>query len=325
MNLLFWVAILALIIFSAICSGLNIALMSLSTQYLKRQSKLGNVYAKRVLPLRQNSHLSLAALLLCNIAAVSVTSILFDSQIQGLLAVIATTLLLVIFGELLPQALFARFALRFSYYLAPVLWLMIIATYPITKILQLVLDRMIGHSPERLHSRDELGYIISEHLTGEIDSELDESEAEIIQGALSLSEKRVRSIATPISEVYYLSLDTLLDDAKIDEIKKQNRSRIPIFDEYLTTCYGVLLMKDLVDVDFDTYPIHVSDLRLHKTKSVGNMTALDTMFHKFITSHSHLIPVTDDGKIVAIVTIEDLIEEIFDHEIIDEADMGRVN
>jgi len=325
MTLLFWVAILALIIFSAICSGLNIALMSLSIRYLKRQSTIGNVYAKRVLPLRQNSHLSLAAILLCNIAAVSITSILFDSQIQGLLAVIATTLLLVIFGELLPQALFARFALKFSYYLTPVLWVMIIATYPISKILQLVLDRLIGHQAERLHSRDELGYIISEHLRGEIESELDESEAEIIQGALGLSEKRVRDIATPISKVYHLTLDTLLDDAKIDEIKKQNRSRIPIIDEDHTKCYGVMLMKTLVDVDFDTWPIHVRDMKLYPTKSVGSMTALDTMFHKFIASHSHLMPVTDDGKIVAIVTIEDLIEEIFDREIIDEADMERVN
>lgn len=325
MTIFFWIAILGLILFSAVCSGLNIALMSLSTQYLKRQSTLGNVYAKRVLPLRQNSHLSLAAILLCNIAAVSVTSVLFDSQVQGLLAVIATTLLLVIFGELVPQALFARFALKFSYYLAPVLWIMIIVTYPITKLLQLLLDRMIGHVPERLHSRDELGYIISEHLTGEIDSELDESEAEIIKGALTLSEKRVRDIATPINQVYHLSLDTLLDSPKIDELKKQNRSRIPILSDDLTVCYGILLMKDLVDIDFDNTVVYVRDLRLHKTRSVGDMTALDTMFHKFIASHSHLIPVTDDGKIVSIVTIEDLIEEIFDHEIIDEADLERVN
>lgn len=325
MSVLFVLMIIGLVIFSAICSGLNVALMSLPTTYLKHQSKLGNIYAKRVLPLRQNSHLSLAAILLCNIAAVSTTSVLFESKIQGLLAVIATTLILVVFGELLPQALFARFALRYSYYLAPVLWVMIIVTYPITKVLQLILDRMIGHPPERLHSRDELGYIISEHLTGEINSELDESEAEIIKGALTLSEKRVRDIATPIDKVYYLSLDTQLDDAKVDEIKMHNRSRIPIINNDLTTCYGVLLMKSLVDVDFDTTPIKVSDLKLYKTKSVGSMTALDTMFHKFITSHSHLIPVTEDGKIVAIVTIEDLIEEIFDHEIIDEADMGRVN
>jgi metal transporter CNNM len=325
MGIFFILAIIGLIILSAICSGLNIALMSLSTTSLKRQSKLGNKYAKRVLPLRKNSHLSLASLLLCNIAAVSATSVLFESKIEGLFAVLATTLLLLIFGELLPQALFTRFALKFCYYLAPVLWTMIVVTYPVTKLLQLALDRMIGHAPERLHSRDELGYIISEHLTGESDSELDESEAEIIQGALGLSEKRVRDIAAPINKVYYLSLDTLLDDAKIDEIKKQNRSRIPILSDDHTKCHGVLLMKTLVDIDFDTWPIHVSDLKLYQTKSVGSMTALDTMFHKFIASHSHLMPVTDDGKIVAIVTIEDLIEEIFDREIVDEADMERVN
>ncbi len=86
----------------------------------------------------------------------------------------------------------------------------------------------------------------------------------------------------------------------------------------------MLLVKELVDVDFDENPPRVDELRLHPTQTVGSMTALDTMFRKFIAAQSHLIPVERDDKIVGIVTIEDLVEEIVGHEIHDETDRDKL-
>jgi CBS domain containing-hemolysin-like protein len=82
-------------------------------------------------------------------------------------------------------------------------------------------------------------------------------------------------------------------------------------------------MKDLVDIDFDEQPFPINALPIHKTKVVGSMTALDTLFRTFIGAHSHLMAVERDDKIVGIVTIEDLIEEILGHEIEDESDGTR--
>jgi CBS domain containing-hemolysin-like protein len=84
-------------------------------------------------------------------------------------------------------------------------------------------------------------------------------------------------------------------------------------------------MKDLVDINFDDEPQLVRELPLYTTQVVGSMTALDTMFRKFITGGSHLIPVEKDDKIVGIVTIEDLLEEIVGHEIEDETDRSGRN
>ena len=80
------------------------------------------------------------------------------------------------------------------------------------------------------------------------------------------------------------------------------------------------MMKDLVDIDFDERPVPVAELPKHKAVTIGSMTALDTLFRKFITAKRHMLIVERDDKIAGVVTIEDLLEEIIGHEIEDESD-----
>lgn len=316
--LAFLIAI-ALVAISAVCSGLNVALMALDVDDLKRKAKLGNKDARAVLPLRRATHLSLSAILLANIAAVSATSLVLENVFYGLVAGIVATLLTVLFGEILPQALFLRSALKVSARLAPFLRFIIFLSYPISKPLQLLLDMLFQDKGRHLQTRHELGLMITEHL-GASESELDADEVEIMRGALTLSEKRVRDIMTPIRKTYWLEPQTVIDGDKIDEIKTTGYSRIPVFNKEKTVCYGIVLVKQLVDVDFDDNPPRVDQLPLHPTHLIGSMTALDTMLRKFIGAHTHLVPIERDDQIVGIVTIEDLIEEIVGHEIEDETD-----
>lgn len=293
--------------------------MALDPSDLKRKAKLGDKRAKKVLPFRRRTHLTLSAILLTNVAAVSATSLVLESVFYGLIAGILATLLTVIFGEIFPQALFLRNALSFCAKLVPILRLMTIITWPVSKSLQILLDNLFKGESSRLQTRHELGLMITEHL-GARESELDEDEVEIIRGALQLSEKRVRDIMTPIRHVYWMRPHEIINGQKIDEIKATGRSRIPILNKNRTICFGVLLVKELVDIDFDENPPRVDELPLHPTQAVGSMTALDTMFRKFIGAHTHLMPVEKDDEIIGIVTIEDLIEEIVGHEIEDETD-----
>jgi metal transporter CNNM len=316
------IEVTALILLSAICSGLNVAVMSLDISDLRRKAKLGNKLALRVLPLRRNTHLLLASILLTNVAVVSATTLVLDQRLNGLLAGVVSTLLIVVFGEVIPQALFSKNPLLWSSRFSNLLRVMITVTFVVSKPLQLLLDRLFPHQRAKLQTRHELGLLITEHLANNT-SELDDDEVEIMRGALLLSEKRVRDILTGIRHTYWLQPDTALDEARIDEIKAKGFSRIPIFNESLTKCYGVMLMKDLVDIDFDEHNFHVDDMTLYPAQIVGSMTALDTMFRKFITGGTHLIPVERDDEIIGIVTIEDLIEEIVGHEIEDETDRMR--
>ncbi len=311
--------IVALVGIAAVCSGLNVAFMSINMSDLRRKAKLGNVYAKRLVPLRRNAHLTLAAILLTNVAAASLTPLVIDAHLSGLWAVVISTLALTIFAEIMPQALFARNAIPICGRLAWLLKTMIFITYPISRPIQAMLDKLFGRNRTELHTRHELGLLIAEH-TNAKNSELDEDEVEIIKGALQLSEKRLGTIMTPISHVYWLLPGDVINAKRIDEIKASGRSRIPVFNRTKTICFGVLLVKELLDIDFDESPPRVDELQLHPTQAVGSMTALDTMFRKFIAAKTHLMPVEKDDEIVGIVTIEDLLEEILGHEIEDETD-----
>lgn len=310
---------LLLVIISAVCSGLNVGLLALDIGTLRRKAQLGDPRAVKVLPLRQNVHLTLASILLTNVAVATSLPLVLNTSLSGISAGIISTFALVIFGEILPQAYFARHALKLYSALYKPIRIMIFVTYPLSKPLQLLLDRLIGKHGIQLHTRHELGVLVSEHL-GANESELDEDEIEIMKGALQLSEKRVRDIMVPINHVYWLAPDTVINAKKINEIKAAGRSRIPVLNRKHTRCYGVVLMKDMVDVDFDEEPMRVDALPLYASKNVGAMTALDTLFRKFIGAQSHLLAVEKDDRIVGIVTIEDLIEEIIGHEIRDEAD-----
>lgn len=314
-------AILTFIGISAICSGLNLSLMSLSLSDLERKAKAGNAQAKRILPLRKNSHLSLASILLTNVAAVSATSLVLEGEFNGWIAGIVSTLLIVVFGEILPQALFIKNSIHITSLFVPLLKIMIFFTYPVSKPLQLFLDKVFGHEGSMLHNRQELGFIISEHI-GHKASDLDEDEVEIMQNVLTMSDKRVQDIMTPIKYVYYLKTGEEINAAKIDEMKDKNYSRIPVINEGRTRCDGVVLLKELVDIDFDEQAQPVKQFT-RPTKPVGSKTALDTLFRYFIANRSHLMPVEKNGEVIGIVTIEDLIEEILGHEIEDEADAGR--
>lgn len=314
--------VLALVGFSAICSGLNVGIISLNMGDLQRKASLGNAAAKRILPFRKNLHLTIAAILLSNIASISGTSLVLNNRFNGLIAEIVTTLLIVVFGEVLPQAFFTHNALNFCARFTSILRVMVVLTYPVSRPLQLLLDRYFGEEAMHLQTRRELGLVIAEHAAAE-DSELDDDEVEIMRGALQLSEKRVRDIMTGVKKVYWVTPDMKIDAEKIDEIKEYGWSRIPVFNRRLTTCFGVMLMKDLVDIDFDNNDYRVDDLPVYPAQVVGSMTALDTLFRKFINGGTHLFPVERDDEIVGIVTIEDLLEEIVGHEIEDELDHIR--
>ena len=312
---------IAFVSVSALCSGLNVALFALDLKDLERKSHLGDKKARKALSIRKNVHFYLAGILVTNVTFASATSVVLADAFSGVMAVIISTLALVIFAEITPQAIAVRNAISAIALFSTPIKVASYASYPITKPLELLLDKLVGNTATALHSRRELHLLIADHLgTG---SELDDDEVEIVQNALQLSEKRVQQIMTPLRDVYYIFDDEAIDGKKIDELKDENWSRIPILNREKTASKRFIVLKELVDIDFNEKSYTLSQVKTHRAKTVGSMTALDTMFRKFIAARSHMMIVEKDDKIVGIVTIEDLIEEIIGHEIEDEGDVDR--
>ncbi len=307
-----------LVVLSAVCSGLNVALLSLHLPDVRRKAKLGDRHARRALPIRRHVHFYLSGILLANVAFASGTSVVLGEALSGPVAVLLSTILLVVFAEITPQAIAVSRALKAISFFSQPIKIATYAGYPLTKPLSLLLDKLVGTSKAVLHTRNELSLLIADHLKA--DSELDEDEVEIVQNAIQLSEKKIADIMTPLNRTFYLLENEGIDAKKLAEIQQRSFSRIPILNTSKSRIKRYIMMKDLIDIDVSERTVPLSELKAYKTKTVGSKTALDTMFRVFIAAKRHLIAIEKDGKVVGIVTIEDMIEEIIGHEIEDEND-----
>ncbi len=101
-----YLIVLSLVILSGCFSGLTLGFFSLNLTGLKRKIKLGDVRAKKVYPIRKRGNLLLCTLLVGNVAVNSAAAIFLGEITSGLIAGIISTVLIVIFWEILPQDFF---------------------------------------------------------------------------------------------------------------------------------------------------------------------------------------------------------------------------
>jgi metal transporter CNNM len=137
-------AIVLLIAFSAIFSGLNLGLFSLNRTDLERKTELGNKQAARVLRIRKRGNLLLVSLLLGNVAVNAAISIILGDIASGVIAGIFATGLIVVFGEIIPQATCARYALAIGARTAWIIEITMVVLYPIAKPIAWILDKTLG-------------------------------------------------------------------------------------------------------------------------------------------------------------------------------------
>lgn len=313
-----YLIILALLILSALFSGLTLGLMGLDLYELERKVKLGNKDATVIFPLRRYGNQLLCTLLIGNVAVNSALAVFLGSITKGFTAGIIATALIVIFGEIVPQSLFSRYALRLGAKAVPILYIFHILLFPITWPLALILDKFLGGELPTIYSKKELKLLLEDH-NKSTQSRLDEDELRILKGGLEYSDMTVKEVMTPRVNTFFLKKSTHLNKRTLKQIQNKGHSRIPVFDKTRDTVVGILYSKDLIPVDPDDL-VKVENLMRKKVHPISEGAPLDSVLNRFKKEKVHLFVVLDDfGGMSGIITLEDVLEEIVG-EIVDEFD-----
>lgn len=313
--------IIILISLSALFSGLTLGLMGLNAHELKRKASLGDKAAKKIYPVREKGNLLLTTLLVGNVAINATVAIFLGEIATGVVAGIMATGLIFVFGEIIPQAIFSRFALKLG---SKFVWLvraMIFIAYPVVWPVAWILDKSLGEELPAIYSKRELMKIIEEHEDSPA-SDIQEDEERIVKGALTFSAKKVREIMTPRITTVGVEADRIIDDELVSYVANSSYSRLPVYGKNTDDIVGLLYLKDLLGKkNFGKTVKQVAD---KDVLFVGDDKNLDYLFNAFLRTHKHLFVVINEfGSFVGIVTLEDVIEEIIRSEIMDERDIYK--
>jgi metal transporter CNNM len=143
-SLFVWIAIAFCIIQSAIFSGLNLAIFSISKLRLEVDAAGGNRDAISLLGLRKDSNLTLSTVLWGNVTINVLLTLLSDSVLAGIGAFAFSTFVITLFGEIIPQAYFSRHALRMAARLTPLLKVYQVLLFPVAKPTAIILNWWLG-------------------------------------------------------------------------------------------------------------------------------------------------------------------------------------
>jgi len=143
-NVFIWIGVALCITQSAILSGLNLAIFSVSKLRLEVEVAGGNRDASVLLGLRKDSNLTLATVLWGNVTINVLLTLLSDSVLAGVGAFVFSTVVITLFGEIIPQAYSSRNAIRMAALLAPLLRVYQVGLFPIAKPTAIVLNRWLG-------------------------------------------------------------------------------------------------------------------------------------------------------------------------------------
>ena len=320
---------IVLLSLSGYFSASEIALVSLSDAKIRQllaQKRFGAQHIKR---LKDNPQRMLSTILIGNnivntAAAAIMTSIainVFRSYAVGIATGIVTILVLV-FGEITPKTIAARYNVRFSQAFAPPLWWLSKVLQPILYVLDKLLNaifRIFGLDKNKASiSKDEIRHIIAAaHEEGGIK----DIERHLVQNVLRFEDTAVAEVMTPRSDLVRLPVTATVEDA-IDLIARKKRSRIPVYDERRDTIVGIVYLKDLIDAENP----HTRVTRvMKKPYFVPETKRLSDILRRFQKRQEHMAVVVDEhGIVTGIVTLEDVLEEIVG-DIVDETETSQAN
>lgn len=326
-EILISVAIIVLIIFSAFFSSCEVAYSTVSKFKLKNEEEKGNKKAIKTLKVIDHYSETLTTVLvgnnIVNILISSLGTVLairkFGEDKGPLISTIFLTILLLIFGEILPKILGKRFNYNLSLFYTPIFNFFKMLFFPITWVVNKIISGLFKHKKEEEQlptaTDEELITIVDEL---EEEGVIDEDDEELIKSAIDFCDVTAHEIMIPRVDVFAIDIEDSKEDIlNNDEIYKY--SRVPVYDGSIDNVIGILNTTDLMKLllskeEVDLKSMLMKPIFVFKTKSISSILT------ELKTSHVHLAIVVDEfGGTMGILTIEDIVEELIG-DVFDELD-----
>ena len=332
--IIYWIISVVLVLGAGVFSGLNLAMFAIDPMKLRVQESVGNSVekrqAERLLPLLNRQHLTLVALLVSNASFMTALPIFLERLLDPMLSLIVSVTAVLFFGEVIPQATFVRNALPVCSFFAPLIWVLIVVTIPITYPFARILDSIVGHKDEVMEN-DQLGEFFKLHGDHpESENKLSTAEVDIMRGAMSLSSTLVKSIIKVSPEkIFMLSSVDVLSKTTVEQIMLAGFSRIPVYkDDNKKHIIGALLVKSLLPLVYScpVNPPRVGDYHLIDLLRISEEATMYDAYEAFQTGQSNMAAIyTMKGAFRGIITLEDVFETLHSISITDETDLTNAH
>lgn len=321
------IIIVVLLIFSALVSASEIAYFSLNGGLLANLKQSTDPRDKSILDLLKNQKKLLATLLIANnfvnisIVVISyyVTFNQFSFETTSLIGyfiqTIAVTLLIILFGEIIPKTYATQYSLGTARFMAKPLEILSKLFQPFSYLLVSFsknFDSRLKRSNANV-SLNDLNTAID--IAYEVDEDVQEKD--LLKGILNFGNISVKEIQITRHEVVAVDIEMNNDELKLT-IKESGYSRMPVYKETLDQIVGIIYVKDLITNHNNETFTWQSIIR--PPFFVPEKKKIDDLFRDFQIKHTHIAIVVDEyGGFSGIVTLEDVLEEVLG-EINDEFD-----
>ncbi|MCP4052658.1 MAG: gliding motility-associated protein GldE [Mesoflavibacter sp.] len=313
-----FVLLIVLLIGSALISGAEVALFSLSRTDLEDEELAAKNQIKIITKLLERPKKLLATILVANnfinigivILFAFLSEFMFKSitstLIKFIVDVVVVTFLILLFGEILPKIYASRNNLKFATFMAYPLRVLDVVFSPLSlpmRAITLTIHSRLGKQKSNL-SVDQLSQALE--LTSEHDTTKEEQK--ILQGIVSFGNTDTKQVMQPRIDVFALSIDQTYAEI-VEEIVANGYSRIPVYQDNMDNIKGILYVKDLLpylnEKEFDWTSL------LRDPFFVPENKKLDDLMSEFQEKKVHLAVVVDEyGGTSGLVSLEDIIEEI---------------
>jgi Mg2+/Co2+ transporter CorB len=311
------IVLIILIIFSALFSGIETALMSLNMIKIKSLFKQGKKGSRALYRIKQNPHKLIITILignnLVNIGAASLATVVFTNLFGSSGIGIATgvmTFLILVFGEITPKTFATQNAERVSLLVARPVELLSHILSPLIKVFELIsraMTKLLGSKEEKELSEEELRTIVT---MGREEGILNKEAAEMMQNVLEFRGTKVTEVMIPEASIEMVDGNLELKDV-IDFVVKTPYSRYPVYSEDRDKIVGILDVDDVLKYAKNkNLNIKVKD-SVRPAFFVPQSKEIDDLLSEFERKRVALAIVVDEyGKVSGLVTVEDILEEI---------------